>query len=173
MPLLRSGTSKAARWLSNRGIRIWQVSACVFIVCGYFFFLSRGPAQLPSDDGVFDAEPKPGHMPNWLQGHSKLAEEMARACQAQQVFDLLWYGDSITESFREQVRGGPCAERCDGIASVWDSVFGPRSGYRAAAFGSSGGIREAMAICSVCAQIHMFTVALNPPPQHSTTFAFP
>ena len=124
----------------KRESRLCQAFAAVVFVGGFFVFLANGPLLLLREKkGAPEVEPKPGHMPNWMRGHTKLSGEMERACERQQAFDLLWYGDSITESFREEVRGGPCTQRCNGIAAVWDSFFGPGSGYRAAALGSSGG----------------------------------
>jgi hypothetical protein len=88
------------------------------------------------DEGI---NPRPGDMPNWMSGHTKLAQELADACsEHRHAYDFLWYGDSITESFREQVRGEPCLLRCSGISKVWENHYGEGSGYTAAALGLSG-----------------------------------
>lgn len=86
-----------------------------------------------------EPRPKPGHMPNWMTGHISLAQELSDACLSDGgPYDMLWYGDSITESFREKVRGQPCLARCPGIGEVWDRHYGEGSGLRAAALGSAG-----------------------------------
>lgn len=108
------------------------VAVPLIFVVGFIIFYN---AYISSNIQV---DPKPGHMPNWRQGHQKLAQEMAIACKENAPYDLLWYGDSITESFREEVRGNPCTLRCDGISNVWQEQFGPSTGLKAAAFGSSG-----------------------------------
>eukprot|EP00191_Tetraselmis_sp_GSL018_P024133 CAMPEP_0177621658 /NCGR_PEP_ID=MMETSP0419_2-20121207/27705_1 /TAXON_ID=582737 /ORGANISM="Tetraselmis sp., Strain GSL018" /LENGTH=286 /DNA_ID=CAMNT_0019121595 /DNA_START=129 /DNA_END=990 /DNA_ORIENTATION=+ len=81
---------------------------------------------------------KPGHMPNWLHGVEKRAGLMKKACNNEKKFDMLWYGDSITESFREEVRGFACTKRCDNIRSVWNSRYGPQTGYKAEALDLQG-----------------------------------
>ena len=105
--------------------------ACILLALGVAAALVQprgdGVLHMPEVEGP---EPKPTPKPDawWQNAHKRLVEEVEAADEGQ-GYGLIFYGDSITESWRGTdgglpAEGGKPCERCRGAPEVFDAHFG-------------------------------------------------